>query len=122
MLQVNSAISGFWNYAAPSGGITVTTAVQLKAAVTGRANLISTLYLCPTDAGVDSEVLLLRGSTVIWRGYVHSHAASQVTNQVIHFDPPLSTADGEALNIQVVTAGVVLYANACGYEGQRTHT
>ncbi len=122
MLQLNDGISGFWNYAAPVGGVTGTGVNVMKAAVVGRANLLSTLEYTPTDTGADVELLILRAATVIWRGYVHSHAASQVDTVVITFDPPLSTADNEALNYQMGATGCTIYLNARGYEGQRTHT
>ena len=120
MLVVNDGVSGFWHYAPPAGGIVVTTPVVLKAAVTGRSLLLSTLELIQTDGGADMEITILDGASVIWRFYNHAHAANQITPVSIKFDPPLASTIGNALNIQCSVAGT-LYANAHGYYGQATN-
>jgi hypothetical protein len=98
-----------WFYAAPAGGILNTTAVVLKGAVAGQRNYLTRLDLKNAHASTASEIVVLDGSTVIWREHF---SAGQL--DVFQFDTPLKSSVNAALNLQVLTASQI-YPNAAGY-------
>jgi hypothetical protein len=112
-----SPLAGGWKYTAASGGITDTTPVAIKAAAGVRQyNYITSLQLMNADAAVATEVELLDGSTVIWRGYLPMLAASTAPVPVdFKFNPPLVGSNNTALNVKVVTTSAQVYVNAQGY-------
>lgn len=99
-----------WQYAAAAGGITVNTAVAVKAAAgTGLRNYVTGLDVCNASPTVATEVVVLDGTTVVWRTRLAPGA--QLAHQ---FLIPLKGTAATALNVQVLTAAVV-YFNAQGY-------
>jgi hypothetical protein len=114
-----SSLAGGWKYTAASGGIADTTPVEIKAAAgLGRFNYIKSLQLMNSDVSVATEVELLDGSTVLWRGFLPALAASTAPVPVdFKFDPPLVGSQNTALNVKAVTTSAQLYVNAQGYVG-----
>lgn len=105
-----------WAYAS-AGAIADTTAVELKAAVTGKRNYLCALQLSNTDATVGTIVQILSASTVLWQFYMSAQIAATAGNPgvPIVFPVPLRSATGEALNVKCVTNSAEVYANAQGY-------
>lgn len=105
-----------WAYAS-AGAIADTTAVALKAAVTGKRNYLCAIQLSNTDATVGTIVQVLSASTVLWQFYLAPQiAATAGQNGVaITFPVPLRSATSEALNVKCVTTSAEVYANAQGY-------
>lgn len=102
-----------WSYSGIAGGIVNNTAVPIKAAAgAGLRNYITGFSLQNASA-VATEVLILDGATVIWRGYVGTTAINSVVG--INFISPLKSTANAALNVQVVTNGSAILANAQGY-------
>lgn len=105
-----------WAYAS-AGAIVNTTAVALKAAVTGKRNYLMAIQLFNTDATVGTIVQILSASTVLWQFYVAPQivaTAGQNGVQIV-FPVPLRSAPSEALNVKCVTDSAEMYANAQGY-------
>lgn len=105
-----------WTYPS-AGAITDTTAVEMKAAVTGKRNYLTAIQLSNTDATVGTVVQVLSAATVLWQFYLAPQiAATNGQNGVsIPFPVPLRSATGEALNVKCVTTSAEVYANAQGY-------
>lgn len=105
-----------WTYAA-AGAIADTTAVELKAAVTGKRNYLCSLQLSNTDATAGTIVQILSASTVLWQFYMAPQIAATTGHHgvAIVFAVPLRSATGEALNVKCVTTSSEVYANAQGY-------
>lgn len=105
-----------WTYPS-AGAITDQTAVEIKAAVSGKRNYLLALQLSNTDATVGTIVQVLSASTVLWQFYLAPQiAATNGQNGVaITFPTPLRSATGEALNVKCVTTSAEVYANAQGY-------
>jgi len=108
-----------WNYPAAAAGIVnTTTAVTIKAAVTGLRNYISSLQLQTATLG-GATVFAIKdgaGGTVLWQTQLQTTALPITT---INFDPPLKGTIGTLLEIVTatgVTGGV--FANLQGYVAQ----
>ncbi len=103
--------SDSWYYAAVSGGITTTLPTVAKAAASaGIRNYITGLQVRNAGA-TQTEVLILDGTTVIWRSQVVAGTADGVS---IRFDPPLRGTAATAINVQCSNASIV-YANLQGF-------
>jgi hypothetical protein len=113
-----------WAYAGIAGGIVSSVAsVPMKAAssvtrqgsVVGMRNYLTCMQIHTDTLGAVTEVMVLDGATVIWRGKL------ALTNNPIdiNFDPgTVKTSPNTALNVQLgssVTGGV--FVNAQGYVG-----
>lgn len=105
------ANDGAWTYAGATGGIADTTAVALKAGVAGEVQELDTLQFVNTDASVATEVEILSGSTVLWRGFAPAAGAHPTS---VRFDGSIKTAAGAALNVKAVTTSAQLIVNAQG--------
>lgn len=102
-----------WSYAAASGGITGTDPVVLAAAAgIGRSNYLTSLQVINRHGSVATEVVVLDGSTVIWRA---EFAALGLVPTNIVFDRPLIGSQNTALNAACITTGTKTYINAQGY-------
>lgn len=99
-----------WYYAGATGGITDTTAVALAPAAATSANWLSGLQYHNTSA-TGSEITILDGATVIWRGYA---PASMTHPAVMCFDPPLRGSVNTAMNAAMVTTGTATVVSAQG--------
>lgn len=98
-----------WKYVPASGGNTVSTDVQVKAAAgAGLKNYITAIQL-DNFAAADTEFTIKDGSTVIWRTKIKAGTARQ-----IDFPTPLASTANTAINVQCGTAGEV-YHNLQGY-------
>lgn len=104
-----------WNYASASGGITGTAVVALAAAAgAGLKNYLTGISIQNASATIATEVLILDGATVLWRGYLG--IGSLLNSAVgITFSSPLKTSANVALNVQCVTTASQIYVNAQGY-------
>lgn len=102
-----------WTYVAASGGITSTTGVVAKAAVSGKKIYVRSCQIANSGAA-GTEVLLNSGAagTVLWRGYVPAAA----TLQPVVFAVPLQTDSGALLEA-VLSSGttVAVRINCQGY-------
>lgn len=108
--------SSRWQYAPPTGGITnSTTAVVLMAAAgTGVRNYLARLQIATSTLATGSEVVVLDGATVIWRGYVGTVSSSQDHL----FDVPLRGTANTSMSVQMVTASATgnVYCSAQGFQ------
>lgn len=107
---------GDWNYVALNGGISVTTPVQLVA--TGGVAVYRTLDawdVMNKHATVGTDVIILSGTTEIWRQWFPPQTALVTPTLPREFGEgkPLAGASNEALNVQLSAAGTV-YFNARG--------
>jgi hypothetical protein len=101
-----------WAYAAATGGITDTGTYALAAAAGGALrNYLCSLQFANKSA-VASEITILDGATVIWRGYC---AASQTLMNEMTFDPPLKGSTNTAMNVSMVTTGTATFVSAQGF-------
>lgn len=110
--------SSDWRYPALAGGITDTSDVVLKAAAgPGFINTLGSLQIVNAAAGVNTEVVIKDGSTVIWRGYAPASIAlvTQLQMVPITFDPPLYGSTNTALNFACITTASKTYVNAQGW-------
>ena len=115
-----------WAYAAPAGGMTTTAALPIKAATTvtrygvviGLRAYCTGLQISTDSLTTPTEIVILDGTTVIWRAFLRSGTGSNAS-----FDAPFQTgalrsSPGAALNVQILTAtGTAVYVNAQGYVG-----
>lgn len=110
-----------WTYASATGGITNTTAVQLVAGVSvampnGAANAKQRNFLSAlqyhNSAATASEITVLDGSTVIWRGYA---PASMTYPALVEFPVALQSSPGNALNVQMGTTATATRVSAQGF-------
>lgn len=113
MFDYSKQADAFWKYVAATGGITTATSVTLKTSTTARANILVQIEMINTG-GTATEVAILRGAVELFRTKL---PASMTAQQVINFDPPLSTSYAEALNFTVATAGAEVFVNAQGMTG-----
>jgi len=103
-----------WYYAGATGGITNNTAVTLTpGAVAGQRYFLTALQFANTSITA-SEIVIIDGATsnVIWRGYAAPSAAHA---EEVNFDPPLQSAQGSSLQLQMVTAGSATRVSAQGF-------
>jgi hypothetical protein len=98
-----------------AGGIVNTTAVLVAAAVASNRHYLRSLQVSNGSTTVSSELVLLDGTTVIWRGFVGTAAQSSGTRDLF-FDPPLRVPTlNTALNIQCITTAMALRWAAQGW-------
>lgn len=109
--QVPNSATSPWTFAGASGGIVDTTPVALKAAVTGKVIYLDAIQFVNSDDTVATEVEILSGSTVLWRGFA---PAEGVSPQAIVFDGSIKTVAGQALNVKAVTTAAQLIVSAQG--------
>lgn len=100
-----------WYYASPTGGLTDATSHQLTPAVPTQRNFCSGFQMANKSATA-SEIVILDGATVIWRGY---SPASASKSDSFNFDPPLVSSPGNALNVQMVTTATQTIVSAQGF-------
>jgi hypothetical protein len=99
-----------WSYA---GVQTTTTATAAKAAgAAGIRNYVNGFQFQNTNATA-TEIQILDGVTVIWKGYASANMAMPVN---ITFDQPLRGTAATALNVNAVTTGANVYINVQGYQ------
>lgn len=107
-----------WSYAAPASGLSnTTTAVTIKAAVTGQRHFITTIELW-SDAITTASEFCIRdgaGGTVLWRTKIPTAGYPYLTP--VNFDEPLVGTAGNLLEIVTLTATGTgnIYFNAQGY-------
>jgi hypothetical protein len=108
-----SSSESFWSSNGATGGIINNTAVQIKAAVPALRNYVKTMQLSTNTLSAATDIVILDGVAVIWRGRLQTVAAANAT---IIFDPPLRGSINTALNVQNVS-GVTggIYVNFQGY-------
>lgn len=105
-----------WSYAAASGGIAnTTTAVTIKAAVTGYRNFITAIQVQTATLGGATELAIRDGAggTVLWRTQLQTTAMPLTT---IMLDSPISGTAAtllEVVTLTAVTGGV--FVNVQGY-------
>lgn len=105
-----------WSFVCASGGIINNTAVTIAAAAGISArNLLRSLQLQNVHATVATEVIILdQGGATLFRCYL---PALMITPVNFTFDPRVQGASNTAMQIQCVTTGAQVYANAQGYQG-----
>lgn len=101
-----------WNYVAAAGGIVNTTAVPIKTAAGASIRNYLTGIVYQNTSAVASEITILDGVSVIWRGMA---SASMIIPAAITFPSPLKSTANAALNVQMGTTATVTYVNAQGY-------
>lgn len=101
-----------WAYAGATGGITDTASHALAAAAGGAMRN----YLCSLQfsnkSATASEIVVLDGATVIWRGYA---PASQTLMNEATFDPPLQGSTNTAMNVAMITTATATIVSAQGF-------
>lgn len=103
-----------WSYAAPSGGIIVSTDVVLKAAgAAGIRNYVTGMQIQNVHATVATEIVIKDNATVIWRGYLPANMSQPVD---VTFANPLRTTAATVLNFACITTGAQVYVNTQGYQ------
>lgn len=109
--------SNEWSYAAVTGGIITVTPVVVKAAA-GAAirNYITSLSCANAAAAVATEVTVLDGAVVLWRGYLGLVAqASSIAS--VQFPNPLKGTANTTVNVAIVTTAAQVYCNLQGFVG-----
>lgn len=101
-----------WQFACPSVLNNVTPVVIKAAGAAGIKTYLTNLYIKNTNA-VATEVQILDGATVIWRGHV---SANMVQADPIEFLTPLRGTAATDMKIVAVTTGASIYYNAQGYQ------
>lgn len=100
-------------FAGPTGGITDTASHAIFAAgAAGVRNYLTGLQYANTGAA--SEITILDGATVIWRGYAISTTGAQYD---MVFNPPLKGTAATAMNVAMVTTASATRVSAQGYTG-----
>ncbi len=99
-----------WLYAAASGGISTTAPVAVRAATNPYHRSLITQADFSNGGATGTEVLILDGTTVMWRGWVGPSAGITAS-----FDPPLRGSVSSAVNVSIsATSGAAVYANLRG--------
>lgn len=95
--------AGAWNFAIATGGIvnTVTPATIKTAAGAGIKNTINSCQISADALGGVTELVILDGGSVIWRGKLQTTALPVVQ---IQFDSPLVGTANTALTVSTLTA------------------
>ena len=106
------------SYAAATAGIlNTTTAVTIKAAVTGYRNIITAIQYSAEALGTATEVAIRDGAggTVLWRVKIGTGGATN--GMSVSFDTPLIGSPSTLLEVVTLTASGTgaLYFNAQGY-------
>lgn len=102
-----------FQYASPTGGLTDTTSTQIAASAgVGVRNYLTALQFANT--GVASEIVILDGAAVIWRGYAAATTGAMTT---IAFAVPLKGSAATAMNVQMVTTASATRISAQGFTG-----
>jgi hypothetical protein len=102
-----------WTYDVATGGIQDTTAVDLVAAASGKKHYLRALQFINYDASVSTEVEILDGASVIWRGYAPAVSVGGMVSVV--FPIPLESTAGNALKVKAATTSAQLIVSAQGY-------
>jgi hypothetical protein len=102
------------DWQAPLTPITTNTSTQVRAAAGAAVRNFVTAIQFINIAAVASEIQVLDGSTIIWRGYA---PASMNRMECIEFPTPLKGSVNTAVNVLLVTTGTNTYFNAQGYVG-----
>lgn len=107
-----------WSYAAAASGIlNTTTAVTIKAAVTGQRNHLSGLQVMAEALGATTELAIRDGAggTVLWRTKIGTGGLTAGIN--VTFETPLVGTAGTLLEVVTLSASVTgaVYVNAQGY-------
>lgn len=106
-----------WFFAGATGGITDAISHALVAGIAASGNagalrqFLSAIQFANKSATA-SEITILDGATVIWRGYA---AASAAHAEEVNFDPPLQSSPGNALNVAMVTTATATIVSAQGF-------
>lgn len=108
MPGTSKAASPF-TYSGIAGGIVDTTAVVIAPAVTNQRNFLSCLQYANT--GTASEIVILDGATIIWRGF----ASTGGVEVYINFDVPLASSRGNTLSVQLLVTASATRVSAQGF-------
>jgi hypothetical protein len=93
---------------------TDTVVFNVKAAgAAGVRNYLTDLQYQNSHATVGSEIQVLDGATVIWRGYA---PPNMTIPAVIHFNTPLRGTAATGMNVQIITTGTNTFINTQGYQ------
>lgn len=105
-----------WQYAPPTGGIanSTTAVVVMAAAGAGVRNYMARLQITTSTLATGSEIVVLDGAAVIWRGYVGTVSGSQDHQ----FDIPLRGSANTSMLVQMISASTTgnVYCNAQGFQ------
>lgn len=101
-----------WSYAGPANGINVSTAIELSPAVVGQRKYLTGLDIS-NSAITGTDVVLLDGSTIVWRIAV----GGSMLGRQLTFPTPIRSSVGASLSVRCLTAGAAVYFNAQGYTG-----
>lgn len=108
--------SSRWQYAPPTGGIANSAAavVVMAAAGAGVRNYMARLQISTSALATGSEIVVLDGATVIWRGYIGTVSGSQDHQ----FDVPLRGTANTSMSVQMVSASATgnVYCSAQGFQ------
>ena len=101
-----------WSYATATLGVTDTASDEAKAAgAAGVRNYITGVQVMNGHATVGTEVVILDGSTVLWRGWAEPTGGGCSAN----FATPLKGTAATAVNVANITTGSKTYFNLQGY-------
>ena len=99
-----------WSYVPVSGGIVNSTPVIVRAATNPYHRSLVLAAELSNGGATGTEVLILDGSTALWRGWLAPGASESVS-----FDPPLRGSASAAVNVSLSAAsGAAVYANLRG--------
>lgn len=105
-----------WQYAPPTGGIanSTTPVVVMAAAGAGVRNYMARLQIATSTLATGSEIVVLDGAVVIWRGYVGTVSGSQDHQ----FDITLRGSANTSMSVQMVSASATgnVYCSAQGFQ------
>lgn len=113
--QTTNEYQNNWQYSSAAGGIVNTTAVVIAAAAgAGLRNYISGLQIQNNAALVGTDVQILDGATVIWRGF--TGGTGLFTSALdVDFPIPLRSSANSALSVKCGTTAAAVYVNAQGF-------
>ena len=115
-----------WLYAPAASGLTAITSTPIKAAASvvrqgvtvGLRNYLTGLQISTDSLTANTEIVVMDGSTVIWRSLLRSGVGANVPYAITFPEGALKSSLNTALNIQLLTApGAGIYVNAQGYTG-----
>lgn len=105
-----------WQYAPPTGGITnsATAVVVMTAGGAGVRNYMARLEISTSTLATGSEIVVLDGAAVIWRGFVGTVSGAQDHQ----FDIPLRGTANTSMSVQMVSASATgnVYVSAQGFQ------
>lgn len=113
VVRLNADAAQEWAFAIAAAVTTAVSSTVKAAAGAGIKNYLTSMQLTNSGAtGTEVRLKSSAGGTVIWRDFMPPGAKSNV-----NLTDPLASNANAVLELEVVTAGAAIWANAQGYTG-----